>query len=334
MGARFSDIAGPNALEVSVRNIVANAEKAGVPRELGSSLADAVPRHAVPNLLARAFAWSAEALLRGVPQTPPLPVAFQFKAPLGKPPTHSPLVQLALSTARLARTAFEVPRYQPIPSDPAVIRREATDSAGRVTLTSLLSWAWSRGIAVLPLAGKGVFAAAVLEVDATPVIVIKDPRNLAAFWLFDLAHELGHVGLGHVQNALIDVESPAEQVMSDVDEQSATTFALELLLPNHTALIEAVNADAAGHPRPNVRFKFAVQDVAASAQVSPALLGIVAAFALPEVARPQDRWGSATNLAKLEGLGREQAQSVASRYAALERLPALDAALIRTTVLL
>jgi transcriptional regulator with XRE-family HTH domain len=330
LGASFADVAGPDALEVSVRTIITRAEKAGVPRELSSVLAKAVPRRAAPSFLARAFSWSREALLSGVPKTPQLPVAVQFKAPTGQQPADSPLVHLALSTARLARSAFDVPPYRPIPGDPAVIRREAIDAEGRITLASLLDWTWSKGVAVLPLAGKGGFTAAVLEVDEAPTIVIKETRDFAVFWLFDLAHELGHVGRGHVQKALIDVESPTNPTMSDADERSATAFALELLLPDPLKLLEEVRVDARGD---GVRFKFAVERAAARAQVSPGLLGIIAAFALQEVGRPKDRWGSATNLAKPEGSGREVVRIAARRRAVLERLPALDASLIRTAVL-
>jgi transcriptional regulator with XRE-family HTH domain len=328
--ASFADITEPDALEVSVLTLVRRAAKAGVPRELALALANAVRRAAVPSFLSRAFAWSKEALLAGVPQTPALPAAVQFKAPAGQQPNQSPLVHLALSTAWIAQEAFDVPPYRPIPSDPAVIRHAATDPRGRITLGSLLEWTWSQGIAVLPLAGKGDFAAAVLQVNSTPVVVIKETRDLAPFWLFDLAHELGHVGRGHVQKALVDVESPTNPMVSDADEKSATEFALELLLPNPSELLEEVRADARGD---GVRFKFAVERAAARAHVSPGLLGIIAAFALTEVGRPLDRWGSATNLAKPEGSGRRVVQTAASRRATLEQLPELDAALVRAAVL-
>lgn len=329
LNATFADIAGPDAPEVSVKTIITRVVQAGVPRELAAALAAAVPRRATADLLARAFGWAKDSLVHDVPQVPPLPVPVQFKAASGQQPTGSPLVHLALSIARDAQSAFAVHPYRPFPADPAAIRREARDVAGRVTLASLLEWAWGRGVAVLPLSGKGGFSAAVLAVGDAPTIIIKEGREFAVFWLFDLAHEIGHIALGHVGRALIDVQSPTNPTTSDADELSATTFALELLLPNHEALLEEVRADARGD---GVRFKFAVERVADRAGVSRGLLGIVAAFALQEVGRSLDRWGSATNLARPEGTGRDQLQRMARRYATLDRIDPVGAALLGAVV--
>ncbi|MDB4947504.1 MAG: hypothetical protein JWM27_153 [Gemmatimonadetes bacterium] len=330
MDANLADIAGPNALEVSVKTLVRRAIEARVPREIASALATAAPRSDVPGLLASAFGWTKGAILRGVPDTPLLAGGVPFKAPSGTPPMDSPLVQLGFVVAHLARTAFSVPSYRPIPTDSAVIRQEVLDIAGQVTLASLLDWVWNQGIPVLPLRGTGDFAAAVFDAGDAPTIIIKDARKLAAIWLFDLAHELGHVALGHVRHALIDVKPSAEPSISDSDEQAATYFALELLLPNHAILLKEISADARGD---GVRFKFAVERVAARAQVSPGVLAMAAAFALPEIGHSQDRWGSATNLAKPQGDGRAQTLAAAHRRATLERMLHLDAALIRTVVL-
>jgi transcriptional regulator with XRE-family HTH domain/Zn-dependent peptidase ImmA (M78 family) len=330
LDANLAEIAGADALGVSVRTLVSRAARAGVPRALGSALVEAVPRRSAPNLFAQAFGWTKAALLAGVPEAPQLPVPVQFKALPGQRPANLSLVHLALSTARLAQSAFDVPPYEPIPDNPDVIRRDALDRTGKITLASLIDWTWNRGIAVLPLLGKGGFAAAVMQWDRAPIIIIKETRALAAFWLFDLAHELGHISRGHVKNSLVDIQPPTDPTMSDTDEHEATDFALELLLPNHAVLLEEVRADARGD---GVRFKFAVERVADRAQVSRGILGIVAAFALIEVGRPLDRWGSATNLAKLEGPGREIALHAALRRAALERLSDIDAALIRSMVL-
>ena len=330
LGASFGDVAGPDALEVSLKRIVTHAEDAGVPRDLSAALARAVSRRNAPNLLAHAFAWSKEALLAGVPETPPLPVAVQFKAPPGQQPSKSPLVNLAWATARLARIAFDVPPFRPVPESPEIVREEAMDSSGKVTLASLLEWTWRRGIAVLPLAGKGGFTAAVMAQERTPTIVIKETRDLDVFWLFDLAHELGHVGRHHVENALVDIQSPTNPTVSDSDEESANNFALDLLVPNHLTLLQEILADARGD---RVQFKFAVERAAARAGLSPGVLGIVAAFALTGLGRPQDRWGSATNLARAEGSGREKVRAVAESRAVLSGLSELDAALIRAVVL-
>lgn len=330
MDARLADIARPKALDVSVNTLIRRAVQAGVPQDLAAALTAAIPRSFVPAFLADTFAWAKEALLSGVPETSPLSGAVQFKVPNGQQPTESPLVHLGFSVARLARTAFAVPPYRPIPANPSIIRQEAVDAHGQITLPSLLDWTWRRGIPVLPMSGSGAFAAAVLEVDHAPTIIIKESRRLAVIWLFDLAHELGHLALGHVHHGLIDVNLFAEPSISDRDEQAANDFALELLLPSYKALLDDIRADARGD---GVRFKFAVERVATRARVTPGVLGMAAAFALPEIGRPQDRWGSATNLAKAHGFGREQSLDAAQARATVDRLSQFDAALIRTVVL-
>jgi transcriptional regulator with XRE-family HTH domain len=330
MDATFVDIAGRDAPEASVRELVKRAVKAGVPRGLAAALTDAVPRVDVPVFLARAFHWSQDDLAAGVPETPALAVAVQFKARPGQQPHASPLIHLAFSTAQLARSAFELPPYHDLPTDPLAIRGEAIDAEGQVTLRSLVEWAWNRGIPVLPLNGVGGFSAAVWAIDQAPVIVIKESRDFTVFWLVDLAHEIGHIARGHVGKGIIDIESPTQPTTSDADEREATEFALRLLLPEHERLLSEVRADARGS---HVRFKFAVERVAQRAGVSPGLLGMVAAFALPEIGQAKDRWGSATNLARPEGSGRELAQEAARRRLRVEGLDELDAALVRVAVL-
>jgi hypothetical protein len=183
---------------------------------------------------------------------------------------------------------------------------------------------------VLPLIGGGGFSAAVWPVDQVPVIVLKESRDLAVFWLVDLAHEIGHAARGHVRDGLIDVDSPTQPTISDVEEAEANEFALRLVLPEHERLLAEVRADARGS---HIRFKFAVERVAQRAGVSPGLLGMVAAFAATEIGQHKDRWGSATNLAKPEGSGRRQAQEVARGRLRIEELDEVDAALLRVAVL-
>jgi len=182
------------------------------------------------------------------------------------------------------------------------------------------------------MAGRGDFSAAVWDGSVRPVVVLKESRELAVYWLFDLAHELGHLALGHVgQTGLIDVDSPAPRGdFTDSTEQMANDFALEILLPNHVELLQEVRREARGS---HLRFKGAVASVADAAQVSPGLLGMIAAYALTEVGQDKDRWGSATNLARPDGGGREQVQEVARKFLSPSHLDPVDVVLIRQLVL-
>ncbi len=138
---------------------------------------------------------------------------------------------------------------------------------------------------------------------------------------------LGHVG----QTGLIDVESPVLRGDSlDSTEQAASDFALEILMPNHEELLQDVRREARGS---HLRFKGAVASVADTAQVSPGLLGMIAAYALTEVGQDKDRWGSATNLARLDGSGREQVQEIARQFLSPGHFDSVDIILIRQLVL-
>jgi transcriptional regulator with XRE-family HTH domain len=334
MGASLSDIAGPDAPEVSQKTVIKSAEKAGVPREVMSSLLAAVPRNVMARLIERAFGWRVDQLVSGQLPNPSISAGVAFKATrTGKVPSSSPVVLLGRTIADIVRNAAgDSLTLRGLPSDGRAVNVEARDDTGRVTLGSLAAWAWNRGVAVVPMAGRGDFSAAVWNGSARPVIVLKESRELAVYWLFDLAHELAHLALGHVgQAGLVDVDSPAPSVgSSDSTEQAANDFALEILLPNHAELLQEVRREARGS---HLRFKGAVASVADAAQVSPGLLGMIAAYALTEVGQDKDRWGSATNLARPDGAGRQQIQRVARQFLSPSHLDPVDGVLIRQLVL-
>jgi transcriptional regulator with XRE-family HTH domain/Zn-dependent peptidase ImmA (M78 family) len=332
MGAAFADISGPDAPEVSQRVLRRNAEEAGVPRELITRLIKLFPRDAVPNVIGRAFGWKPEVLLAGVPRPQLLPIQVAFKATRTKNPKESPLVGLAYAVSELALRIAEIPAFQGFPADPTVIRSRAADERGQLTLTSLLLWTWQAGVPVIPLAGSGGFSAAAWSIDGSPVIVLKEAREFEAYWMFDLAHEIGHIASQHTSGqGVVDIDSPtALNESADLQEREADDFALSLLIPNHHQLLDDVRREARGN---YLRFKGAVASVASRAEISAGLLGMVAAYELKEIGEYKDRWGSASNLARSENHGRDVAESIARRYLVIESLDAVDALLVRELVL-
>jgi transcriptional regulator with XRE-family HTH domain len=333
MGASLSDIAGPDAPEVSQKVVIKSAESAGVPREVTASLLGAAPRDMMARLLERAFGWRVSQLVSGQIPEPSMLAGVAFKTTrAGKVPSGSAVVLLGRTIAGIVRTAAaDSPPFRDLPSSARTVNAEARDSAGQVSLASLAAWAWNKGVAVVPMAGRGVFSAAVWDGSSRPVIVLKESRELSVYWLFDLAHELAHLALGHVgQGGLVDVESPVPRGdPADSTEQAANEFALEILLPHHQELLEDVRHEARGS---HLRFKSAVASVADAAHVSPGLLGMIAAYALTEVGEYKDRWGSATNLARPDGGGREQVQGIARQFLSPGHLDPVDMVLIRQLV--
>jgi transcriptional regulator with XRE-family HTH domain len=331
MNSTFADIAGADVPEVSQRTLRKRAEEAGVPVEVTNRLIAHTTRLRFVRALSRAFGWADEALVAGVPSTPRVSGALRFKSVRAQEPKESPLVNLAYTISLIVREAADVPTHQSLPSDAAKIREQACENYGEVTLGSLLRWMWRSGIPAIPLHGRGGFSAAAWVIGDVPTVVLKESRELGVFWLFDLAHEVGHIARGHItKTGVVDVDSPTPTADSDAQEQEASDFALQLLLPNHEALLDDVRREARGS---HLRFKGAVASVAKRAQISPGLLGMIAAYELTEVGEYKDRWGSATNLARPEGAGRPVVQEVAREHVALDRVSDVDATLLRALVL-
>lgn len=330
MGADFADIADPNAPEVSQRSLRRTAERAGVPRDLVDRLLQWFPRRDAPSAIARALNWPLDDLIVGSVENQRLALNVAFKSVAVRPPENSALVGFAYRLSKLVRGVPSLPAYSGVPATAADIRKSAATADGEVTLDSLLEWAWRCGICVIPLHGQKQFSAAVWTVEDAPVIVLKDSRGLSVYWLFDLAHELGHIVSGHVDaGGIVDVDAPKPTTSDDVLEEEASRVGLDILLPNHRALLDEVRVRARGS---HLRFKGAVDSTAADAKVNPGLLGMVAAYELTEVGEEKDRWGSATNLARPDGSGRARVQAVARKYLRPEHFAEFDAMLIEAAV--
>lgn len=120
---------------------------------------------------------------------------------------------------------------------PAALRAEILAS-GRpyVDLADLLSLCWAVGIPaaylrVFPWARKRMAAMTVGLAPRASVLLAKEsdyPAQIA----FYLAHELGHIALGHVtgEQVIVDLEEEGStDERTDGEEQDADAFALELL---------------------------------------------------------------------------------------------------------
>lgn len=104
-----------------------------------------------------------------------------------------------------------------------------------VDLKSLISTCWALGVPVIhlrvfPLEAKSMHAM-VVTVDGRFAILLGRDASYPAPIAFTLAHELGHILLGHLTGsaALIDLDDPATAKDEDVQEREADAFALTLL---------------------------------------------------------------------------------------------------------
>ncbi|WP_337906885.1 ImmA/IrrE family metallo-endopeptidase [Iningainema tapete] len=115
------------------------------------------------------------------------------------------------------------------------MRDEILKTRQIINIEGLLEFCWNHGIPVVHFDGFPTtqevhkFDGMVAFVAQRPVIVISINRCSPARLLFILAHELGHIIKGHVNNyAIVDEEIDPESI--DVEEIEANEFASELLL--------------------------------------------------------------------------------------------------------
>ena len=113
-----------------------------------------------------------------------------------------------------------------------------------VDLRGLLSICWGIGIPVVhlrvfPLEKKAMHAMVVRVADRYAILLGRDARYPAPV-AFTLAHELGHVLLGHLGGvpALAELKDPATAVGKDDQESEADEFALTLLTARPEPAIE------------------------------------------------------------------------------------------------
>jgi Zn-dependent peptidase ImmA (M78 family) len=156
-----------------------------------------------------------------------------------------------------------------IPWDSISLRRAILGEQPHVRLVDLVSASWALGIPtihlrVFPLARKRMSAMSVRVDDRSAIMLGRDsmyPPHVA----FYLAHELGHISLGHLLEDPVVVDFDTEQLDLEEDDQqeaAADRFALELLT---------------GFPEPRVLPKWAGRYTAAE-------LARVARQAAPELA--------------------------------------------------
>lgn len=148
-------------------------------------------------------------------------------------------IAAALAKAIVAAMPARAPAHQV--STPTQVREAILSSgATRVDFDSLLAFAWQQGIAVIPLPNlpKGVkkMDAAALRVDGRPVIVIARRNDSKAWLSFILAHELGHLLLGHVpengsivEGSIHDTATFEAESQLDTHEREANAFAHAVL---------------------------------------------------------------------------------------------------------
>jgi len=145
-----------------------------------------------------------------------------------------PAILLAEQTARsLVAVLAAVDPFQG-PISAAQARKTILAKRHFVDLAGLLDFAWQHGVAVLHLAelpkATKKFSGMAMFCVESPVIVLACGRDSPPWVAFHLAHELGHILLGHVtvgSSPLADGD--IDQLDQDTDERAADEFACAVL---------------------------------------------------------------------------------------------------------
>lgn len=143
-----------------------------------------------------------------------------------------PAVSVAMFIAKSTLKVYEKPLVGLNNLTAISIREHLLKNSNWIDFEILLNYVWSLGIPVIfssnipPKKMDGL----ALKIQDRPVIVLTKGRA-HGYLVFDLAHELGHIVLGHLnQNQMIiDEKISANYTETEIFEQQADEFALELL---------------------------------------------------------------------------------------------------------
>jgi hypothetical protein len=173
----------------------------------------------------------------------------KFKLASGKDKSKLAVSQhLATEVARAALPGMRV-AFRNVSS--ALDLRIAIIQGGRasVDLEGLLEHCWGLGVPVLPIsafpAGAVKMDGLAANIDGRPVIVISKASAQPAWLLYILAHEVGHIGSGHVgtNETLVDSDFDKSQEQ-DAEEDQANAYATSLLRGGGAKLVSQRNMSA------------------------------------------------------------------------------------------
>lgn len=141
-------------------------------------------------------------------------------------------VALARSASKLVLSAFDGELQQPGSAE-QVRRQILATGKPWVDLEGLLQYCWQVGIPVIHLASglmKRKMDGIAMATKGRPTIVLSS-RKACGYLLFHLAHELGHIALGHLDpnGAIVDTDIQEDPDGKDEAEQAADAYAIELL---------------------------------------------------------------------------------------------------------
>jgi hypothetical protein len=151
------------------------------------------------------------------------------------------LVAFAHGVSRILFSAMSPAQPQIVPADARELRQLLMDAERPfVGFGDVLTACWSLSVPVLhlrlfPARTKGVTAIAV-RIGSRHAILVARESGFEAQYMFHVAHELGHIALGHLKDvsAIVDADptdpdNDAEELIDDEEEAAADAYAQTLL---------------------------------------------------------------------------------------------------------
>jgi hypothetical protein len=192
-------------------------------------------------LLGRRLSLDVDALMNGQlsPRGAMASVAFKHRAGL-EPYALAAASAIAASLAQTVLAALP-DGYSKLPSRADDLREAATEGGQHLLgFDTLLTLCWDHGIPVIPLpnlpVGVRKMDGAALQIGERPVIVIAKKKSSRAWLSFILAHEIGHIALGHLKpgSTIVDISlqegaTYATDDQNDKQEAEANAFALKAM---------------------------------------------------------------------------------------------------------
>ncbi|MDQ3659527.1 MAG: helix-turn-helix domain-containing protein [Actinomycetota bacterium] len=185
---------------------------------------------------------------------------------------------------------------RPIPTDPIEFRAQVTADGKPFDYESVLQYAWSRGIVVLPLSDPGAFHGAYWRIDGRHVVILKQKAKFSSRWLLDLLHEVRHAAHDPERRELAVIEEGELLVGRNrsPEEREAVRFAVAVALNEREDELAALCSKKANHSVD--RLASAVQSVAERDGVDVGVLADYLAYRMAFEEPPVNWWGAATNL--------------------------------------
>lgn len=165
--------------------------------------------------------------------------------------------QVASQVAKLIALSLKPQPFAPIPAVVGQIRQDVLTHGAKVDLESLLSYCWQHGIAVMyfndyPQGTRKITGMIQWQGDR-PVILLSHKTTHPAWLAFHLAHELGHLALGHVETGILIDDEINES--DDVEETAANRFAVELLVNRYDNCFQGLSIYNNGQLRTKIEEK-------------------------------------------------------------------------------